>query len=145
MSHPAPKPEIDTCNACGKLFPRAAMRLCSGCSIVEENRFQLVRDFLAANDGAAVAEISRATWVSSPDVRRFLESGRLIDITASATRCTCNGMGERCRFCRSQLAGPFREMTKKMSLEQRGGGSAGEDGGRTSYVRRMNRLGETGS
>lgn len=118
------------------------MKLCSACAVIDENRFQLVRDFLTANDGAAVSEISRATWVSTPDVRRFLESGRLIDITASATRCTCGGMGERCRFCRSQLAGPFREMQKKMVREQEGDRGAGE---RTSYVRRMNRLGDTGS
>ncbi|MCW2972825.1 MAG: flagellar protein [Thermoleophilia bacterium] len=140
MAQPAPKPSIDTCNACGKLFPRATMRLCNGCAVVEENRFQLVREFLVANDGAAVTEIARATQVSAPDVRRFLESGRLIDITASATRCTCNGMGERCRFCRSKLAGPFREMQQKMQSELQGNA----DPGRTSYVRRMNRLGDTG-
>ncbi|MBC7462288.1 MAG: hypothetical protein H7287_13080 [Thermoleophilia bacterium] len=140
MAQPAPKPSIDTCNACGKLFPRAAMRLCTACAVIEENRFQLVREYLQENDGAAVTEIARATQVSSSDVRRFLESGRLIDITASATRCTCGGMGERCRFCRSKLAGPFREMQQKMKSDLESGG----DPARTSYVRRMNRLGDTG-
>ncbi|MCW2950066.1 MAG: flagellar protein [Thermoleophilia bacterium] len=139
-----PIPKIDTCSACGKLFPRSAMRLCSACTLVEENRFQLVREFLDANQGAAVTEISRATFVSAHDVRRFMESGRLVDVTGNATQCTCQGRGERCRFCRSQLAGTFQAMEQKMARERGSERESGSESGRTSYVRRMNRLGDTG-
>ena len=148
MAQPANNPVIDTCNACGKLFPRRTMRLCGTCLPVEDNRFQLVRDYVLAHDGAAVTEIARETQVSASDVRRFLESGRLIDITAAVTCCTCGGMGERCRFCRSQLAGTFKAMERKLTQEQGGGGrglpAPLDQTGRTSYVRRRNRLGETG-
>lgn len=156
MAAPAHKPSIDTCNACGKLFPRVSMRLCTQCSLVEENRFQLVREYLVENDGAALGEIARETGVSSSDVRRFTEGGRLIEITSGMSQCTCGGVGERCRYCRSRLSSSFRQMeaTMKQEAAERGnGGTRGRGGrssgsgssdehGRTSYVKRIRRLGE---
>ena len=150
MALPEPKPTIDTCNACGKLFPRAAMRLCTQCALVEENRFQLVRDYLVEHDGAALGEIARETGVSSSDVRRFTDGGRLVEITTGLEACTCGGVGERCRFCRSRLSNSFRKMEQSMRAEhaerdQHGGDDrrgAGNDHGRTSYVKRIRRLGE---
>jgi hypothetical protein len=153
MGLPAPKPTIDTCNACGKLFPRTSMRLCSQCVHVPEHRFALVRDYLVENDGAPVAEIARATGVSSSDVRRFTEGGRLVEVTSGLDHCTCGGVGERCRHCRAKLSSSFRRVEQEMraelaerGLDGRGGASgrpAHDDGGRTSYVRRIRRLGDS--
>lgn len=141
MALPAPKPSIDTCSACGKLFPRIVVRLCGQCVGMEENRFRLVREYLLENDGAPLAEIARETGVSLGDVRRFSEGGRLIEITAGLDTCTCGGVGERCRACRMRLSGSFRRVEHEMRR-------VGEDSdpkdesGRTSYVRRIRRLGE---
>lgn len=150
MALPAPKPSIDTCNACGKLFPRVSLRLCTKCAPVEEHRFELVRDYLLDNNGAAVGEISRGTGVSAADVHHFLDGGRLVQIRAGLDGCSCSGAGERCRYCRAQLTSTFRDMesTMKRDVASRGtpGGAAGNsDGtasGRTSYVRRIRRVGE---
>ncbi|MCW2925237.1 MAG: Flagellar operon protein YvyF [Thermoleophilia bacterium] len=153
---PAPKPSIDTCNACGKLFPRIAMRLCTQCSMVEEHRFRLVRDFIAEHDGAAVGDISRGTGVSGADVRRFMDGGRLVEVTSGMGSCTCGGVGERCRHCRSKLSSTFRRMEQTMQQDAAerdasgGGPRFGSDArgsgpgemGRTSYVRRIRRIGE---
>ncbi len=150
MALPKQQPSIDTCNACGKLFPRAVMRLCSQCALVEENRFQLVRDYLVENDGAPLGEIARETGVSSSDVRKFTDGGRLVEVTTGMDACTCGGVGERCRHCRSRLSNSFRSMEQTMRAEradrdgrgdtrpQRGG----DETGRTSYVKRIRRLGE---
>jgi hypothetical protein len=149
---PAPKPSIDTCNACGKLFPRTAVRLCTQCVLVEENRFKLVRDYLVDNDGAPLAEIARETGVSTADVRRFTDGGRLVEITSGMDSCTCGGVGTRCRYCRSKLTNSFRQLEETMKREhsdrgddpRHGRGMARDDadGGRTSYVRRIRRIGE---
>ena len=112
---------------------------------------QLVRDYLQENDGAAVTQIARATGVSGADVRAFLDSGRLVEITGGS--CTCGGVGTRCRYCRSQLAGGFRELEQRMANDLgdsagtgRGGSSWGarsdDEHGRTSYVRRIRRINE---
>lgn len=156
MAVPAPKPVIDTCNACGKLFPRLSMRLCTQCVLVDENRFQLVRDYLIENDGAAVGQIAQGTGVSSSDVRKFMDGGRLVEISAGLDHCTCGGVGTRCRYCRSRLSHSFRDMETTMQRDQAsrdsGGGrtrrpgpthqDATDEHGRTSYVRRIRRIGE---
>lgn len=139
---PAPKPTIDTCNACGKLFPRTAARLCSQCIVVEENRFLLVRDYLLDNDGAPFAEIARATGVSMADVRRFSEGGRLVEVSAGVDSCTCGGVGQRCRSCRMQLAGSFRRVEHEMRRSTPVDDGSSDGSGRTSYVRRIRRIGE---
>ncbi len=135
---PAPKPSIDTCSACGKLFPRVAMRLCVQCSLDEQNRFSLVREYLLENDGAPLAEIARETGVPTSDVRRFCDGGRLIEMTSGMDSCSCSGVGNRCRYCRSRLSNSFRDMEAAMRSEQ----SDPEESGRTSYVRRIRRVGE---
>lgn len=141
MALPAPKPSIDTCNACGKLFPRVTMRLCTQCSLVEQNRFALVRQYLIENDGAPMGEIARETGVSTSDVRRFCDGGRLIEVTSGMESCTCNGVGERCRYCRSRLSSSFREMERSMRSDHGERGER-EESGRTSYVRRIRRVDE---
>lgn len=140
MTLPAPRPSIDTCNACGKLFPRKTMRLCAHCALVEEHRFEIVREYLRENDGAAVGQIAGDTGVSASDVRRFQDGGRLV---ALESVCTCGGVGERCRVCRTKLSSSFRELEQSMQREQTQRPAAGETSeGRTTYVRRIRRVGE---
>jgi hypothetical protein len=119
---------------------------------VDENRFQLVRDFLIDNDGAQLGDIARATGVSISDVRRFTDGGRLVEITAGMGSCTCGGVGTRCRYCRSRLSSTFREMEQTMQREhaerepatrqRKGRAGSSDESGRTSYVKRIRRLGE---
>jgi hypothetical protein len=152
MAAPAQKPTIDTCNECGKLFPRTAVRLCTQCVLVEENRFRLVRDYLIDNDGAPLGEISRETGISMSDVRRFTDGGRLVEVTTGLETCTCGGVGQRCRACRMRLSNSFRQMEQSMQRDHaeraqdpRAGGRdrrADEGSSRTSYVKRIRRLGE---
>lgn len=140
MATPAPKPSIDTCHACRKLFPRVSIRLCTSCALVEEHRFALVREFVLEHDGAAVGEIATGTGVAAIEVRRFLESGRLVELAVNPhTTCTCGGVGERCRFCRRQLSTVFRDMETTMQREQ--SDRTGQARERVHYVKRIRRLG----
>lgn len=88
---PARKPNIDTCNACGKLFPRVGMRLCTACSLNEHHRFALVREYLDAHGGGSIADIAATTCVSASDVRRFVEGGRLVSIEPARDARTGDG------------------------------------------------------
>lgn len=85
-----------------------------------------------------MGEIARETGVSTADVRRFCDGGRLVEVTTGMDSCSCNGVGERCRYCRSRLSNSFREMEQSMRSEH----TEREESGRTSYVRRIRRLGE---
>jgi hypothetical protein len=121
------------------------MRLCTSCSLAEQNRFDLVREFLDANGGGSVTTIAQQTGVSAVDVRRFLEGGRLVAIQGGkAPGCTCDGVGPRCTACRSDLSSALQDMHSAMTREQ--GDRAGVERGRgsddsSSYHRRR-RLGE---
>lgn len=112
------KPAIDTCNACGKLFPRVSMRLCTACSLAEHHRFELVRDYLDESGSVSLAMITEATGVSLADVRKFLEGGRLITVDGGAPGvCTCGGAGDRCDACRKKMASTFKGVHEEMSRE----------------------------
>lgn len=140
MGAPAHQPNIDKCNACGKLFPRVSIRLCTKCAIVEEHRFDLVKEFLQTNEGAVVGEVSQATGVSASDVQHFMERGRLITLE---NVCTCGGFGDRCRYCRSKLTNSFREMEKSMQRDiSRRVSEQPAATDRTTYVRRIRRVDE---
>lgn len=138
MGLPAPQPNIDKCNACGKLFPRIGIRLCSKCAVVEEHRFDLVREFLREHEGAVVGEVAQQTGVSASDVQYFMERGQLV---ALENVCTCGGVGERCRLCRSRLSTGFQELQASMARDIAAREQAGKPE-RTTYVRRIRRLGE---
>jgi hypothetical protein len=137
------QPSIDKCHACGKLFPRTAIRLCKRCALIEDCRFDLVKHSLQEHEGAAVGEVAQATGVSATDVQYFMERGRLISLEHV---CTCNGIGERCRYCRSKLTNSFKQMEASMQREQQArqqtasGETASE---RTVYVRRIRRVGDS--
>lgn len=145
MGAPAQKPQIDTCNSCGKLFPRISIRLCRTCARIDENRFTLVRQYLAANNGAPLAEIAQATGVTIGDVRRFTDSGRLIEIETDLDHCTCSENAERCRYCRSQLARTFQKMEREIRQEHLDEPKLNPQDDRTRYVRRIRRIGENRS
>lgn len=141
MAVPAPKPQIDTCNACGKLFPRMAMRLCGGCAVVEEHRFELVRQYVIEHDGAEFSDIARGTGVMGADVRKFMDSGRLVQVAGAINTCTCGGRGERCRACRAKLSSSFRDLEQSMRADAAGSPRlGGDDEARVTYERRIRRL-----
>lgn len=145
MGSPAPQPTIDTCNACGKLFPRVSLQLCQACSRIEEHRFDLVRSYLRDHDGASLAQIARDTGLSLADVRHLSGGGRLVEVTSGLDRCTCDDSGTRCRHCRARLASAFRDMEQTMQREQDERSAAEPSRGdheRTNYVRRIRRIGE---
>ena len=141
MGAPAQQPNIDKCHACGKLFPRTSILLCKKCALVEEHRFELVKHFLQEHEGAAVGEVSQATGVSASDVQYFMERGRLITLEHV---CTCNGIGERCRYCRSKLSNSFKEMQASMQRDiQAREADQPAQSERAVYVRRIRRVGES--
>lgn len=104
-----PQPNIDICAGCGRLYPRAVVRLCSKCSMDVEKRFELVRSHLKANPGSSVSDVAEATGLSRGEISRFYSEKRLVEVDPSGTghaptSCTCTPGAVRCPYCRHQLA-----------------------------------------
>lgn len=119
MAAPAVKPNIDTCHACGKFFPRVYVALCTSCAGVEENRFQLVREYLLSYQGSSINQVAEGTGLSRGEVARFYAEGRLVEVDpgwgGEQAFCTCAIEGRRCGFCRSKLARQLGEASRAPS------------------------------
>lgn len=75
-----PTSSIDVCHVCRKLFPRAQMALCSSCALSEDNRYQLVRDYVRRHPGSPVGRVAASTGVRVGEVVRFCSDGRLMSV-----------------------------------------------------------------
>lgn len=143
-----PKPSIDVCAGCGKLYPRVNIKICPHCAVSENKRFDLVRDHLVDNAGAGIREIAEATGLSRGDVAKFLSQGRLVEVDASgapntASSCTCDSSGTRCTFCRLKLARTFQEhATGGPAQSPLLGDLIDPPAPRVQYVRRLRRTNE---
>lgn len=146
----ARKPEISTCKACGKLFPKVYVPLCGACVENEDNRFKLIRDYLGINKGASVPEISDATGLSRGDILRFQSDGRLSTVERGLEdgECTCASGNGRCDYCRTQLARDLKAQVdnpaarRTLVYQERPKSESNDDDGkkRVTYVRRQNRI-----
>jgi len=136
MASSAPNPSIDTCAACGKLFPRLQARLCLHCLQGQANRFELVRQYLAGNQGATIPEIALGTGLTRGDVVGFMAEGRLVSRAAGQSRCTCAGDGQRCAHCKRDLA---RKMNEVDQERRPSAAPAAEELPPVRYVRRTRR------
>jgi len=172
MAAPAARPDIDMCHNCGKFFPRLYVALCTTCANVEENRFQLVREYLMSYQGSSINQVAEGTGLSRGEVARFYSEGRLVEVAAGGGAeqafCTCALEGRRCGFCRQKLARQLGEAARTPAENPReapvapnarraapkpgakGAGWSGtrreapdENDGRVHYVRRVRREGDS--
>lgn len=122
-----PKPSIDICSGCGKLYARAVVRLCQRCATSDDKRFDLVKGFLRENRGASISDVASYTGLNRGAIAAFYDQGRLVTSTADP--------GSRTASLREQLQ-------KRGELQPLGGAPSEDDSERVRYVRRQNRLGD---
>jgi hypothetical protein len=77
--------QIDTCHGCGNQFERTALRLCPGCSLSDDRRFDLVKSYLRDNGGAPMRVVSEETGIPLREIARFRDEGRLVVDEGRAT------------------------------------------------------------
>lgn len=70
--------QTETCLGCGKQYERSGIALCPGCSLSEDRRFGLVREFLRDNGGATMRTVSEKTGIPIREIARFRDEGRLV-------------------------------------------------------------------
>lgn len=91
--------QLRNCKKCGKLFLFVGSPVCKKCTELEEEQFQLVKQYLREHARASVAETSEATGVPPYMVVEFLRRGRLLGEIPMA-----QGQEPLCVICKKPVA-----------------------------------------
>lgn len=109
--------EVKVCKSCKGMFQYiAGPIMCPRCRAIEEDQFQIVKDYLRKNPGANLAEVSIETGVESKVILRFLRDERLEVAEGSPIALVCEQCGKkiltgtRCSACEAQMLKSLNEM-----------------------------------
>lgn len=117
--------ELDNCLQCGKLFVRALRPICQDCYNIEEEKFQLVYNFMKkrVNREATIPEIVEGTGVEETLIIKFVKEKRLRtsqfpNLTYPCERCGAEIVdGTICDQCSNEIANEltFQEELKAIN------------------------------
>ena len=65
------------CIKCGKVFQKMSTPLCPECEKLDEKIFEKIKDYLSEHPESSLAEVAKATEVSTKKIMRYLKEGRL--------------------------------------------------------------------
>lgn len=127
--------DLANCPRCGKLFARNFRDVCPDCMKKLEQEYESCVDYLRANRGSTINELSEQTGVSIKQITRFIREGRisLMDAPNLAYPCEVCGIlireGHMCDSCRNRLT---REVRDAVSNDR-----SGADGSRANGAYRI--------
>ena len=68
---------VCSCERCGKVIDENLRSLCPSCAIQEDIEFSNIRDYLDANPGATVLQLSTDLDIPIKNIKRYLRESRL--------------------------------------------------------------------
>ncbi|MFN2341154.1 MAG: flagellar protein [Halanaerobium sp.] len=108
--------ELINCKECGKLFSSAGQKVCPDCRQSEEEKFELVKNYLWDNPNSTVKKVAEDTGVEEDLIIKFMREDRLaaegllIDYTLKCKRCGAEiKTGLFCDGCRSKMINDFNQ------------------------------------
>ena len=118
--------DLKKCSNCNQLFAASAgQRICPDCLDEEEEKFQIVKDYLWDHPGVTVTQISEATGVGEPIIEKFVREGRFIEIQGSNLKIECQrcgapiSKGKFCNECSNKLASDIQNSKNKKRRSNR--------------------------
>ncbi|NTV77898.1 MAG: hypothetical protein HGA25_01825 [Clostridiales bacterium] len=115
--------DICTCNQCGKIFVYLGgwLKLCKSCKEIDDQEFELVKEYIFSNSSATVKDTAEVTGVRPRNIREYLKSGRLLIPDNSAIFINCENcdanikFGRLCKECADSLTS---DVKKSMQIEE---------------------------
>lgn len=109
------------CRECGRLFgTESDDTLCSRCrESGYESDFKKVRDYLYANPGADIEEVSEATEVERPRIMKFLREERIEIVNEENVLLNCSRCGKSIktgRYCAACEAEVKKELSGALDV-----------------------------
>lgn len=119
--------ELDNCQECGNLFVRAIRPICQDCYNKEEEKFQMVYNFMKkrVNREATIPEIVEGTGVEQLLIIKFVKEKRLRanqfpNLTYPCERCGEQiADGKLCEKCSNQLVEELEFEDQLESIDER--------------------------
>ncbi len=116
---------VKNCRGCGRIFNYVAGPfLCQVCKERMEVKFQEVKEYIRANPGVGINEVSVACDVSASQIQQWLREERLEVTEDSPIYLSCEGCGANIRFgkycdkCKSNLASDLRSAANSYKTKQ---------------------------
>ncbi|MGP3779851.1 flagellar protein [Halanaerobium saccharolyticum] len=108
--------DLINCRECGKLFSSSGQKVCPDCRQSEEEKFQLVKEYLWENPNSTVKKVSAETGVEEELIIKFMREERLaseglvVDYSLKCKRCgTEIKSGLFCKSCRTKMISGFNQ------------------------------------
>ena len=117
--------ELINCKECGKLFSSAGKKVCPDCRQSEEEKFELVKEYLWENPNSTVKKVADDTGVEEDLIIKFMRENRLdseglmIDYTLKCKRCGIEiQSGLFCDSCRDKMISDFNQSDEPEEKEK---------------------------
>lgn len=118
--------ELINCKECGKLFSSSGKKVCPDCRQSEEEKFQLVKEYLWENPNSTVKKVSEETGVEEGLIIKFMREERLaaeglvIDYSLKCKHCgTEIKSGLFCKSCRTKMISDFNQSGDSKAAEKK--------------------------
>ena len=118
--------ELINCKECGRLFSSAGQKVCTDCRQSEEEKFELVKEYLWDNPNSTVKKVADDTGVEEDLIIKFMREerlnaeGLLIDYTLKCKRCGAEiKSGIFCDSCRSKMISDFKQGSEPEAEEEK--------------------------
>ena len=112
--------ELINCKECGRLFSSAGQKVCPDCQNSEEEKFELVKNYLWDNPNSTVKKVSEETGVEEDLIIKFMREDRLaaegiiVDYTLKCKHCGAEiNSGIFCEKCRAKMISDFNKSDQK--------------------------------
>lgn len=122
--------DLINCKECGKLFSSAGQKVCPDCRQSEEEKFELVKEYLWEHPNSTAIKVSEETGVEKELIIKFMREerlaaeGLLIDYTLKCKRCGAEiQSGLFCSGCRSKMISDFKQGDEPEEKEKKKKGS----------------------
>lgn len=116
---------VKNCRGCGRIFNYVAGPfLCQVCREDLEAKFQQVKEYIRANPGVGVNEVSVACDVAVGQIQQWLREERLEVTEDSPIFLNCEGCGACIRFgkycdkCKNAVASGFKNVLNTHKAQQ---------------------------
>ncbi len=116
--------QIKNCKRCGKIFAYLNNVNCPDCARVEEEEFDLVREFVKDHEFPTIPETSAATGVAEKYIVRWVREGRLerAGYKMAGLKCDSCGTdiytGKLCEKCQGKMAGAISSASARRDAEE---------------------------
>lgn len=111
---------VRNCRKCGRLFNyMSGPSWCPACREQMEEKFQVVKEYIRANTGVGIQQVSEACDVETAQIRQWLREERLELTEGSPLMMGCESCGalircgRYCEKCKGNLTNAFQSVLQE--------------------------------